>query len=68
MASVVSRGEDTVSVPYGDFGDDILKTGEYTPIEPDVYEFKYYAPMVGMVLEVNPDTGERVELVEMTVP
>lgn len=41
-------------------------TREYTPIEPDVVEFKYYATDVGLILEVNPETGERVELVEFT--
>ena len=67
MATVVNRGDEAVSVSNGDsFSDDILKTGEYTPIEPDVFEFKYYAPEIGMVLEVNPETGERVELVEVT--
>jgi hypothetical protein len=68
MATVVSRAEETVEVPFGQFSEDILKTGEFTPIEPDVYEFKYYAPGIGMVLEVNPETGERVELVERIMP
>ncbi len=69
MATVISRGEDEVGVPYGVFSADIIRTGEFTPLDPEVYEFKYYAPGVGMVLEVNPETGERVELVEkMVVP
>jgi hypothetical protein len=66
MATVVSLGQENVAVPYGEFSDTVLKTGEYTPIEPDAYEHKYYAPGVGMVLEVNPESGERVELIEMS--
>lgn len=36
---------------------DCVVTSEYTPIEPDVMERKYYAKGVGMFLEVNPATG-----------
>ena len=45
--------------------DDVLETRDWTPIEPDVLEFKYYAPGVGLVLEVDPDSGERVELINI---
>lgn len=45
----------------------VLKTKDYTPIEPDVFEYKYYAPGVGVILEEAFEdgefTGERVELV-----
>jgi hypothetical protein len=53
-----------------DCGDppECLVTREYTPKEPDVVEFKYYAPGVGLILEVNPETGDRTELVEFTTP
>lgn len=37
-------------------------------IDPDVLEFKFYAPGIGAVLELNPDTNERVELIMMTKP
>jgi hypothetical protein len=40
----------------------VLVTQDFTPIEPDVLEYKYYAPGVGVVLEENYATGERVEL------
>ena len=47
----------------------VLQTQDFTPIEPDVYEFKYYAPGVGVILEEGFEgdvaTGERVELVQM---
>jgi len=68
MGEVVSRGVESVAVPFGAYTDDVLKTKEWTPIEPDVLEFKYYAPAVGLVLEINPDTGERVELINHTTP
>ena len=42
-------------------------TKEWSPLEPGVFEWKYFAPCVGMFLEVNPDTGETVELVEFTI-
>lgn len=44
---------------------DCLVTGEFTPIEPDVLEYKVYAPGVGLILELNPENGDRLELVEV---
>lgn len=60
MARVASLGE-TVTVHYGTF-EDCLVTLEWTPLEPGVFERKFYAPGVGLVLEVNVETGERLEL------
>ena len=45
------------------FVDGVLVTRDFTPIEPDVYELKYYAPGIGLVLEENPETGEMLKLV-----
>lgn len=42
---------------------DCVITKDYTPIEPDVFERKYYARGIGLFLEVKPDTGEAVQLV-----
>lgn len=42
-----------------------LKTADFTPIEPDTVENKYYAPGVGFVFEIKPETGEKVELVSV---
>ncbi len=45
---------------------DCMLTKDYTPISPDKIEYKYYAPGIGFVLEVDPATGQRgVELVEI---
>ena len=58
----------TVTVPYGTF-DNCLKTLDWTPLEPGVREFKYYARGVGAVLEVTPRGGrERVELTALARP
>ena len=54
----------TESSPGGSCIDNCLLTRDFTPLEPDVEENKYYAPGIGVILEVNPETGERVELVE----
>ncbi len=45
-----------------------LVTNEYTPIEPGVFEHKYYAPDVGMILEVDQEEHSCVALVEKTDP
>jgi hypothetical protein len=44
-------------------------TRDTTPLEPELIEYKFYAPGVGQILElgVSPDQ-ERVELVEFTRP
>ncbi len=46
---------------------DCVVTREFTPIEPDAEERKYYAPGVGLFLEVNTETGDIVQLVECIV-
>jgi hypothetical protein len=43
--------------------DDCIVTGETTAIEPDVFERKYYAPGMGLFLEVDPESGDIVQLV-----
>lgn len=55
--------DESVSVPTGDY-EDCLQTRDFTRLEPDANEHKYYCPGVGLVLEVDIATGDRVELVE----
>jgi hypothetical protein len=43
---------------------DCVVTKEYSPLEPGVFERKYYAPGIGLILEVNPGTGEFLRLTE----
>ena len=64
MALVLSLSK-TAEVPYGTF-EGCLMTSEWTPLEPGAREFKYYAPGVGLVLEVKPKGGNvRVELMSV---
>jgi hypothetical protein len=63
LARVEARGE-RVAVPFGRF-DNALKTFDFTPLEPEAKENKYYVRGVGLVLTVNRVTGEREELVRV---
>jgi hypothetical protein len=64
MASIVSV-DANIEVPFEN-GGSILQTREFTPISPGAVEFKYFVPGVGFVLEENPASGERLELIEYT--
>lgn len=46
----VRRFEPRLDTPTGSY-DDVLVTGEWTPLEPDVVEEKYYAPGIGVIRE-----------------
>lgn len=63
MGDVVALGE-TVTVPYRTF-ENCLKTRDWSQIDPDLNEYKYYSPEIGgVVLEVVVNSGERVELID----
>ena len=47
---------------------DCLQTFEFTPLEPDFAEYKYYKPGIGLVLEENPESGEVLELLDIINP
>ena len=65
MGKVLATGE-SVSVSNVTY-DDVVVTLDYTPLEPDALEYKYYAPGVGLVMEeAARGDGERAELVEFT--
>jgi hypothetical protein len=62
MAEVVRLGA-VESVPFGSL-DGLLVNKEWTPLEPDVVEEKYYAPGLGLVLEKTVRGGsDRLELI-----
>lgn len=62
MAKILSLNE-TISVPYGSFKN-CLKTEDFTPLEPNTIENKYYAPGIGLALIIGVKGGsERLELV-----
>jgi hypothetical protein len=54
-----------VDVPFAN-GNPILQTRDFSPMEPGAEEHKFYVPGVGVVLEVDLETGERLELIEYT--
>lgn len=67
MAEVLSLDE-SVTVAYGKFTG-CLQTREFTPLEPGVSEHKFYAPGVGLVLEVLVEGGEgSIELISVEGP
>ncbi|MCA9402483.1 MAG: hypothetical protein KC897_01765 [Candidatus Omnitrophica bacterium] len=45
----------------------VLKTAETIPLEPDVLDYKFFAPGVGLVMSSNLD-GETLELQEVILP
>lgn len=63
MGEVISLNE-TVTTPFGTFTD-VLQTKDWTPLEPDVLEHKFYAPGVGVIKELAVDSGEVIELIEV---
>ena len=65
MARVLSLNE-TVIVTYGSF-DSVLETRDWTPLEPNVAEHKYFARGVGEIKSVMVKGGsEEMELVSVT--
>jgi hypothetical protein len=64
-AWIVSRGT-SLTVPYGTV-DNVLRTIEFTQLEPKVVDEKYYAPGIGIVYEVTVAGGQEVaKLVRVT--
>ena len=63
IARIEERGV-RVKVPYGSF-ENALKTFDFTPLEPEVKENKFYVRGVGLVLSLDRVTGEREELVSI---
>jgi hypothetical protein len=64
MGEVLAMDE-KIEVTYGVF-ESCLKTRDWTPLEKNSDEYKYYSPDTGaVVLEVGAYSGERVELVDI---
>lgn len=57
----------SATVPFGTFNG-CLKTRDFTPLEPDVNEHKFYAPGTGLVLAMNANGTGREELVSIVAP
>ena len=58
----------SAAVPAASCDGDCVVTRDFTPLEPDANERKFYAPGVGLILERDLESGDRVELVEFTPP
>jgi hypothetical protein len=66
-ATILSLTEQA-EVPYGHFSDVIL-TREYTPLHPEILEYKLYAKGIGIVLALGVSGGaDREELVRFESP
>ena len=55
-ASVISLDE-TVSIDFGNF-ENVLQTREFTQLEPDEFEYKYFVPEIGQILAEEGITEE----------
>ncbi len=58
---------ETVTVPAGTFTD-CIRIEDTTPLEPDVEEYKFFCPDVGVVLEVDLEDDVRFELQSIERP
>jgi hypothetical protein len=58
---------DAQTVPAGAFTN-CLRTRDASTLEPGNEENKAYAPGVGLVVEIDPESGERAELIEYELP
>ena len=56
----------TETAPGGACAGNCLMTRDFTPLEPDAEENKFYAPGIGLIVELDPATGDRVELASFT--
>jgi hypothetical protein len=56
----------TESSPGASCSGNCLLTRDFTPLEPGAEENKYYAPGIGLIVEIKPGTTERVQLQEFT--
>lgn len=63
-AAKVVALDQNVKVPFGSFSN-ALKTLDFSGLEPDARENKYYVPNIGNVLTVDLVTGERDELIRI---
>jgi hypothetical protein len=65
-AAAILSLDEQAEVPYGHFTDVVL-IKEFTPLAPDVLEYKLYASGVGVVLAISVSGGaDREELLRIT--
>lgn len=59
--------DQSVTVPSGTFTG-CVKTFDYSGLDPDALEHKFYCPQIGFVLEIAVESSERLELTGTTNP
>jgi len=57
--TILSLDEKTI-VPYGTFSN-VIKTKDFSPLEPDIVENKYYAPNIGEIKALSVKGESEVE-------
>ena len=57
----------TETVPVASCTGTCLVTRDFTPLEPETEEQKFYEPGIGRILEIDLEDGERNELIDFTV-
>lgn len=66
MGQVLSVNEN-VSVPFGSF-DQVVKTFDFSTLETNAKEHKFYAPGIGLLKELDLNTNEELVLIKFTPP
>lgn len=56
----------TETSPAASCNGNCLRTYDFTPLDAEANENKYYAPGIGLIVEIDLNTGDRVELIEFT--
>ena len=67
-AAMIRSIHGSATVPAAACADGCLVIREFTPLEPDAREDKYYAPNIGQILTVDRVTGERLGLIRYRIP
>ena len=63
-AELISANE-AVTIPLGNF-DDVIQTYDYTPLDAEAQEHKFFAAGIGEIKAVDLNTGDEVVLVEFS--
>ena len=54
------------SAPGGECAATCLQTRDFSPLDAEANENKFYVPGTGLIVEIDMNTGDRVELIEFT--
>jgi len=66
MAELLSTSE-SLAIDLGSF-ENVVQTYDFTPLDPEAQEHKFYAEGIGVIQEVDLTTGDTVDLIEFTEP